>query len=238
MAIFERAGSAIHYEVQGEGPPVLLLAPGGMRSAISVWDRAPWHPLRELANGFRLIALDQRNAGQSRADVSPDDGWHSYAEDHVALLDHLGIGRCLVIGGCIGCSFALELMRAAPGRVSAAVLQNPIGLHENRDMFYAFFDSWADELRATRPDVPSAEAMRPFRERMYSGDFVFNVSRDFVRQLATPLLVLCGNDPYHPTPISRELCALAPNARLVESWKERLPETVAEVRAFLAAHAP
>ena len=126
MATFERAdraGCTIHYELKGEGPPVLLLAPGGMRSAISVWERAPWHPLRELSTGFRLIALDQRNAGQSHADVSADDGWHSYAEDHVALLDHLGIGRCLVIGGCIGCSFALELMRAAPGRVSAAVLQ-------------------------------------------------------------------------------------------------------------------
>lgn len=237
MPIFERPGCSLHYEVHGEGFPLLLLAPGGMRSSIAFWERAPWNPLRELSSSFRLIALDQRNAGRSRAEVTASDGWHSYAEDHVALLEHLGIDRCAVLGGCIGCSFALGLMQAAPSHVSAAVLQNPIGLHDNRAAFYALFDSWADELRASRPAVPAAEALGPFRERMYGGDFVFNVARDFVRRLDTPLHVLCGSDPYHPTPISHELCALAPEARLVEGWKERIPETVADVRAFLAAHA-
>jgi pimeloyl-ACP methyl ester carboxylesterase len=236
MPIFERPGCSLSYEVHGQGFPVILFAPGGMRSSIAFWERAPWHPLRELASDFRLIALDQRNAGRSRADIHPSDGWHSYAEDHVALLDHLGVERCALIGGCIGCSFGLGLMQAAPQRVSAAVLQNPIGLHENRDAFYALFDGWIEELRAARPELSSKEALAPFRERMYGGDFVFNVSRAFVRELTTPLLVLCGSDPYHPTPISRELCALAPNATLLEGWKERIPETVAEVRAFLTAH--
>ena len=239
MPTFERPGCTLHYEVHGEkreGPPLLLLAPGGMRSAIAVWGRAPWNPLRELADGFQLIALDQRNAGQSRAEVSASDGWHTYAEDHVALLDHLGVERCAVMGGCIGCSYALGLMQAAPDRVSAAVLQNPIGLHDNREAFFQMFDGWGDELRAARPEL-SAEALREFRDRMYGGDFVFNVSRDFVRGLTTPLLVLCGDDLYHPTPISRELCSLAPKARLVEGWKQRIPETVADVRAFLAVHA-
>jgi pimeloyl-ACP methyl ester carboxylesterase len=207
-----------------------------MRSSIAFWDRAPWNPLHELSSGFRLVALDQRNAGRSIADVSPADGFETYAEDHVALLDHLGIDRCAVVGGCIGCSYALGLMQAAPGRVTAAVLQNPIGLHDNREAFFAMFDGWGDELRAARPAI-TAEALREFRDRMYGGDFVFNVSRDFVRALKVPLRVLCGSDLYHPTPISAELCALAPNASLVEGWKERIPETIADVRAFLVAHA-
>jgi len=75
---------------------------------------------------------------------------------------------------------------------------------------------------------------------MYDGDFVFNVSRDFVRGCQTPMLVLLGNDLYHPSETSREIVALAPNAELVERWKE--PEAVAEavrrVREFLRRHAP
>src|SRR5262245_30610343 len=107
MPRFEREGVSLYYEEHGQGFPVLLLAPGGMRSSIEFWDRAPWHPIRELAASFRLIALDQRNAGASTARVVPGDGWHNYAQDHVALLDHLGIERCHALGGCIGSSFCL-----------------------------------------------------------------------------------------------------------------------------------
>jgi pimeloyl-ACP methyl ester carboxylesterase len=237
MPWFERDDVRIHYEVHGEGSPVLLLAPGGMRSSIAVWARAPWNPITELQGSFRVIAVDQRNAGQSSAPVRADDGWHSYANDHVALLDHLGIERWALLGGCIGSSFCLGLIEAAPARVSAAVLQNPIGLYENREMFYAFFDDWAAELSKQQPAVADA-AWSAMRERMYGGDFVFNVSRDFVHRCPVPLLILEGSDPYHPTPISRELAALAPNAELIAGWKEpdRLPAAIDQVRAFLARH--
>jgi hypothetical protein len=73
---------------------------------------------------------------------------------------------------------------------------------------------------------------------MYDGDFVFNVSRDFVRGCPNPILVLLGNDLYHPSETSREIARLAPNAELVERWKE--PEAVADaverVREFLRRH--
>jgi hypothetical protein len=50
--------------------------------------------------------MDQRNAGgRSRAPVTAQDGWHSYAADHIALLDHLRIDRCHLFGQCIGGSF-------------------------------------------------------------------------------------------------------------------------------------
>jgi pimeloyl-ACP methyl ester carboxylesterase len=256
MPWFERDDVRIHYEEYGQGSPVLLFAPGGMRSSIEVWGRAPWNPIAELVSGsgtapaggtapalrgggssFRVIAMDQRNAGQSSATVAATDGWHSYANDHVALLDHLGIERCGLLGGCIGSSFCLGLIEAAPERVSAAVLQNPIGLYENREMFYSFFDDWAAELRKKQPGL-AATGWSAFRERMYGGDFVFNVSRDFVRQCAVPLLILEGSDPYHPTPISREIAALAPSAELIAGWKEpaQLPAVIERVRAFLASH--
>jgi pimeloyl-ACP methyl ester carboxylesterase len=236
MPLFEGPGVSLYYEEHGRGFPVLLFAPGGMRSSIELWARSPWHPIHTLASSFRLIALDQRNAGRSTARVSAADGWHSYAADHLALLDHLGIARCHLLGGCIGSAFALRLIETAPERIASAVLQNPIGLHDNRELFYALFDQWQSELTPRMPDV-EPDAWRAFRERMYGGDFVFSVSREFVSECRTPLLILAGNDPYHPTPISRELAALAPGATLIEGWKDALPATVDRVRNFLAGHA-
>ena len=162
--------------------------------------------------------------------------WHG---DHLRLLDHLGIDRCHVLGGCIGSSYCLGVMKAAPERVAAAVLQNPIGLHENRDAFYQMFDAWAEEVRKRQPDVPETD-WRAFRENMYGGDFVFNVSRDFVRGCAIPMLVLAGSDLYHPAPVSQEIAELAPNAELVLEWKTEdvVADTVKRVRGFLETHTP
>jgi len=81
-----------------------------MRSSIEFWHRSPFDPTVELASDFRVIAMDQRNAGASRAPVSAADGWETYARDHLALLDHLGIVRCHLMGGCIGSSYCLGLI--------------------------------------------------------------------------------------------------------------------------------
>jgi len=85
-----------------------------------------------------------------------------------------------------------------------------------------------------------ASALSEFRERMYGTDFVFNVSREFVRSCKTPMLILCGSDDYHPTETSKEIASLAPNAELVEHWKssDAIAGTVKRVREFLASHTP
>jgi pimeloyl-ACP methyl ester carboxylesterase len=238
MPVFERAGVSLYYEEYGSGYPLLLFAPGGMRSNIDFWRRSPFDPTADLAQDFRVIAMDQRNAGRSRAPISAADGWETYAADHLALLDHLGARRAHVLGGCIGSSYCLGLIKLAPERVSAAVLQNPIGLSpENRTAFYEMFDGWAADLVRTRPDL-SAAAFAAFRARMYDGDFVFSVSRDFVRACHTPMLILAGDDLYHPAPIAEEIARLAPNAELLVKWKtpDAAPAAVARVRAFLKTH--
>ncbi|HEY2733390.1 MAG TPA: alpha/beta hydrolase, partial [Polyangiales bacterium] len=167
MPTFEHDGATIYFEEHGRGFPILLLAPGGMRSGISFWQRTPYNPIKELSSQFRVIACDQRNAGQSDAPISGEDGWHSYAADQLALLDHLGVTRCHLLGGCIGGAFALRLIEAAPQRMAAAVLQQPIGHSpSNREVFYELFDSWAREISPRHHDVPS-EAWQSFREHMY-----------------------------------------------------------------------
>ncbi|HVN28757.1 MAG TPA: alpha/beta hydrolase, partial [Candidatus Binataceae bacterium] len=190
MATFTRGDITLYFEEFGSGYPILLFAPGGMRSSIEFWHQSPFDPTVELAKDFRVIAMDQRNAGKSRAPISASDGWETYTADHVALLDHLGIKSTHAMGGCIGGSYSLGLIKAIPDRVSAAVLQQPIGLSpKNREMFLQMFDGWADALKKKRPEI-DASAFGPFRERMYGGntDFVFNVSRDFVKTVQTPLL--------------------------------------------------
>src|SRR5438874_664334 len=137
MPTFTRGETSIYYEVHGSGHPVLLFAPGGMRSSIPLWDRAPFNPVRELAGQFRVVAMDQRNAGRSRAPVTAADDWRTYAADHLALLDELGIDRCHLLGQCIGGAFILALAALAPQRVSAAVAMQPIGLSgDNRGAFH------------------------------------------------------------------------------------------------------
>src|ERR1700739_1868363 len=69
--------------------------------------------------GYRVIAMDQRNAGKSKGAIAASHGWQTYAADQLALLDHLGITRCHTLGGCIGSSFCLMLSQTAPSRVSA-----------------------------------------------------------------------------------------------------------------------
>lgn len=238
MPVFERPGISLYYQEFGSGYPLLLFAPGGMRSSIEFWHRSPFDPTREFAGDFRVIAMDQRNAGKSRGPVSAADGWHTYAADHLALLDHLGIQRSHVMGGCIGSTYCLSLIQQAPNRVSAAVLQNPIGLTEsNREAFREMFDGWAKELAQQRTDV-NAAGLATFRENMYGGDFVFAVSRDFVRNCKTPMIVLKGDDLYHPTPISEEIVRLNPAVEMVDVWKtpDTAPAAVARVRAFLKRH--
>jgi pimeloyl-ACP methyl ester carboxylesterase len=162
-----------------------------------------------------------------------------YTEDQLALLDHLGVDRFHVAGMCIGGPYCMGLIQAAPQRVASAILFQTIGLLNNQQAFFDMFDNWKNELKPAHPDV-SEEAWNSFKTSMYGGDFLFNVSREFVSRCKTPLLVLLGNDLYHPQETSREVAALAPNATLIERWKEpeHQPAAKQAVARFLAEHTP
>ena len=239
MPEFQQGELSLYYEEQGSGFPLLLIAPGGMRSTIDFWQRTPWNPIEQLAGTYRVIAMDQRNAGRSRAPVHGSDSWHSYTADQLALLNHLGVDRFHVAGMCIGGPYAYGLIQAAPERVASAVLFQTIGLDANRQAFYDMFDSWADELKPGRSEVSDAD-WRKCRDTMYGGEFLFSVDRRFVAQCKTPVLVLCGKDLYHPESVSREVAALAPNAEFIEHWKEPEYQQQAKqaVADFLARHTP
>lgn len=237
MAIFERDDVRIGYEEHGEGFPVLLVAPGGMRSVRGAWSRAPWNPVEALRDRYRVIAMDQRHAGESTAPISADEGWASYTADQLALMDHLKIDRFAVVGMCIGGPFIMGLCRAAPERVRAAVMLQPIGEQGNRKAFFDLFESWAESVRAEHPEA-DASTWESFGRAMFSGDFMFGASREDVASCTIALLVLMGDDLFHPAAISREVVELAPDATLIERWKEGedLVAADAAIAAFLEQH--
>lgn len=248
MPTLNTGEAEIHFEQYGAGFPLLLFAPGGMRSSIGAWRRNPANPEAKppwmdptvaLAGRFRVIAMDQRNAGRSSAPLRASDDWSSFTRDHLALLDHLGIRKCHLMGGCIGASFALALCRTAPARVAAVVLQNPIGLAaDNRQAFHDMFDGWARELMAR--GVADAPAMAAFRRNLFGGDFVFSVTREDVRACNAPILILPGGDVFHPRAIAEEIVSLAAAATLLEDWKGPafLAATISQVESFLSRHTP
>src|SRR5207247_4437509 len=128
MPSIQHHGASIYYEEFGQGFPILTFAPAGLQSIIDVWNgpSAPVNPTTEFAGSFRVIAMDQRNAGgQSRAPITARDGWHTYAADHIALLDHLRIDRCHLYGQCIGGSFIMRLVNAPAQRRPAALPAEP-----------------------------------------------------------------------------------------------------------------
>ncbi|NMH98933.1 alpha/beta fold hydrolase [Pseudonocardia acidicola] len=240
MGTFERDGTTIYYEEHGTGFPVLLIAPGGMRSSIEAWERAPWNPVEQLSSSYRVIAMDQRNAGRSTGPISGSDGWATYTTDQLALLDHLGVDRFHVLGMCIGGSYIVNLLHEVPARVASAVALQPIGLDGNRDAFYEMFDGWAAEQKAAHPEADESD-WAGFREGMYGGgDMLFSVPASEIAAFVTPILVLMGNDRFHPRSASRKLAATAPNAILVEQWKEpeHQPAARAAVEKFLAENTP
>ena len=81
---------------------------------------------------FQLILMDQRTAGQSTGPFALS-GWNTFTQDQLALLDHLGVYRCLLCGSCIGPSYSFALMQAAPERFPAALMLQPVGLSKHTD---------------------------------------------------------------------------------------------------------
>lgn len=239
MAEFDDGTRSIHFDDEGGGYPVLSIAPGGMRSANELWQNMPWNPRTALAGEYRVIGMDQRNAGRSSAPVSADDGWDTYTGDQLALLDHLGIERCHVVGMCIGGPYIMNLLTTAPERFSSAVLLQPVGISDNRDALYEMFDQWAESIAPKHPDMTEAD-WRSFRSNMWDGEFVLTATPDEVAGCDTPMLVAMGNDLYHPSSTSREIADRAPNVTFVETWKDgdALAAFDGIAREFLAQHTP
>jgi pimeloyl-ACP methyl ester carboxylesterase len=246
MPFYEKGKVRIHYQEAGSGFPLLLIPGGGLNSTIAHL-KSPFDAIGEFKGEYRCIAADLRNAneGQSSGPLETDRPWDAYTDDHIGLMDHLGIQEFLVMGFCIGGPFIWNLLKRAPKRVVAAVLAQPSGFRpEMPNLFYENnTKGWAPKLMASRPDITTA-MVDAFLKKMYGSnpDFVFTVTRDFVRDCQTPVLVLPDDVPAHPYAVAVEAARLAPNSQVsIYPWKEnkeQLGQAVRHIRTFLRAHQP
>jgi len=248
MPFYEKGEVRIHYEEAGSGFPLLVIPGGGLNATISyVTGTTAFDPFREFKDEYRVIAADSRNAngGQSSGPLEIDRPWDAYTDDQLGLMDHLGIGEFMVMGFCIGGPFIWNMLKRAPRRVVAAVLAQPSGSRpEMRDMFYqGNMKEWGPELVSRRPDI-TMDTVDKFLTKMYrtNPDFVLTVTRDFVRNCQTPVLILPDDVPAHPYAVAMEAAMLAPKAEVsMFPWKEpkeRIPLAVRQIHSFLKAHRP
>jgi pimeloyl-ACP methyl ester carboxylesterase len=248
MPFYENGDVRIHYEEAGAGFPLLLIPGGGLNSNIGVWTASgPFDAMSEFKDHFRCITMDQRNAsgGQSTGPLRMDNPWEGYADDQLGLMSHLGCEQFLVLGCCIGGPFLWKLIQRAPERVVAAVMCQPSGFRpENPTLFFDMnMKNWGPPLCERNPAI-NMETVEQYLHAMYTSraDFVFTVTRDFVRNCQTPVLIMPDDVPPHPYEVAMESARLAPNSEVsIFPWKdtpEHLAEAVAHARRFLMAHEP
>ena len=246
MPFYERGPVSIYYEELGAGFPLLIIPGGGLNSSIASLDTSvPFNPMERYKNDFRCISADLRNAdsGQSTGPLEIDRPWDAYSDDQLGLMDYLGIKEFLVMGFCIGGPMIHNLLRLAPDRIPAAAMMQPSGYTaEHPDIFYQNnTERWGPPLCEKDPEI-TMDKVHEFLTNMYTtrADFVFTVSRDFVRSLQTPLFIAPDNVPAHPYETAMEVAELAPKAETsIFPWKdsqEHIDEVVEHAGRFLKKH--
>ena len=123
-------GVHTHYEVHGDGPPLLMYSPGGFDASLDKWSTIGVYAriklLDHLPQRFRCIVFDRRETGRSGGRVE-HIGWDDYVRQGLALLDHLGIEAAHLVGGCMGCCPVTAFAVRHPDRVRSMILYWPVG---------------------------------------------------------------------------------------------------------------
>src|SRR5437016_1806756 len=189
----------------------------------------------EVGSGFPLLLIPGgglNSALSSWQTASPFNPMERYKDDF----------RCI----------CADLRNANPGQSSGpleidrpwdAYSDDQLGLMDHLGIREFLVMGWGPPLCEKRPDV-TMDVVHDFLTSMYTNraDFVFTVSRDFVRSIQTPLLIAPDDVPAHPYKVAMEVASLAPNAEVtIYPWKdsqEHIDEVVEHARRFLKAHEP
>ena len=123
-------GIATRYALRGSGPPLLMFSPGGFDATLEKWSTlgiyAKTKMLEPLVANYSCILFDRRETGQSGGRVERIT-WRHYVAQGLGLLDHLGITRAHLMGGCMGCAPVVGFAAEFPQRVASMVLYWPVG---------------------------------------------------------------------------------------------------------------
>jgi 3-oxoadipate enol-lactonase len=228
-----RDGCALHASTGGDGAPLVLLHGGGP-------DHQMLLPLAErLASRATVVVPDIRGFGRSICRDPQFHTWQWYADDVVALLDHLDVDRALV-GGCgMGSGIAMRAGLSAPDRVGGLILISAEHQGENRPGAeeVAWQEGMAKRIREEGLEAGWAEVLprmpvgmatmvrdalpRSDAESQAAALGTIASQEPFERladlaALEMPVLVIPGGDANHPRELGRAYQGVLPHARLVE----------------------
>ena len=208
-------GIQLHYEIHGEGEPLLWLH--GFMGCGSDWQ----YIFTEPPASYRLIAPDLRGHGAST--ISSGSYSHRQcAEDILALLDHLGISSVKAIGVSGGGIVLLHMAIAAPSRVSAMVIVSapPYFPAQARVFQKQFSEASLSDAELTR--MRERHKQPGQLQRLFAIARAFADSYDDVN-FTTPLLstitaecliVFGDRDPLYPVTLATELRTAIPHSYL------------------------
>jgi len=151
-------GIKIHYLTHGDSGSWVMLIHGYSDSAQRMWFNTGIAP--EIAKRHRVVAIDNRNHGQSE---KPVPGGSGRAQDVIELMDHLKIDRAHIHGYSMGGGIVGQLLALIPNRFITAGFGGS-GMSETNDAYRAAAEAMDDALpKATGAD---AEGMERFRARV------------------------------------------------------------------------
>ena len=123
-------GINTRYEVSGQGEPLLMFSPGGFDATLDKWSTLGIYGktkmMAALTAHFQCIVFDRRETGHSGGRVQRIT-WADYVAQGKGLLDHLGIARAHLMGGCMGCAPVVAFAAAHPEASRSMVLYWPVG---------------------------------------------------------------------------------------------------------------
>ncbi len=130
MPMVDIDGIATHYEVIGDGPPLLMFSPGGFDATMDKWRSlgvyARVRLLDHLPAKYKCIVFDRRETGTSGGRVERVT-WSHFGAQGRGLLDRLGIERAHLMGGCMGCCPVAAFAVESPERVLSMIHYWPVG---------------------------------------------------------------------------------------------------------------
>ncbi len=130
MACATIDGIATRYEVIGNGAPLLMFSPGGFDATLDKWSSLGVYGKTKLfaalTANYRCIVFDRRETGLSGGRVERIT-WAHYVAQGKGLLDHLGVQRAHLMGGCMGCAPVVAFAAQYPEATRSMVLYWPVG---------------------------------------------------------------------------------------------------------------
>ena len=260
MARAQLDGVQLYYETAGSGRPVVLINSWG--TTLRVWDQV----IVDLSTDHLVVAYDWRGCGRSER-TSWGNSISQNAADLVALIDHLGLDRPVLVGSSVGSLFACEAARVAGDRVGGVVVVDGPGHCHWASNLADFLHTHLHNLATDRASAIAASVDNMYTEqasdalRSWTARQILDASphidvlfeeqatydpRPWLPEVVAPIIHVHGAlDKAVPIHVPQEVSTLIKGGRVVAidgaghlAQQERPAEVAAAIRAFVAGDPP